>query len=47
MISCRLVSLCSMGTERVNAELASLVPSAALTRSVPMLLLDQADGKKI
>jgi len=28
-------------------KLASLVPSAALTRSVPMLLLDQADGKKI
>ena len=47
MISCRLVSLCSMGTERVNAELASLVPSAALTHSAPMLLLNQADGKKI
>jgi hypothetical protein len=36
----------SMGLrERVNAKLATLVPSAALTRSLnPMLLLNQAEG---
>jgi len=40
----RRVCLHSMGRERVNAKLASLVPSAALTRSLPMLLVNQADG---
>lgn len=47
MIPCRLVCLCSMITERVNTEFASLVPSAALIHSVPMLLLNQTNGNKI
>ena len=34
----------SMGRGRVNAGLASLVPSAALTRPLPMLVVKQADG---
>jgi hypothetical protein len=38
------MKLDSMGQERVNAKLAPLVPSAALTRSWPMLLVNQTDG---
>ena len=40
----RRMKLDSMGQERVNAKLAPLVPSAALTRSWPMLLGNQTDG---